>query len=268
MRIMKDIQSERLEDSLSIDKVGIKNLRYPVIVKDKHYKSQATVASINMYVQLPKQFRGTHMSRFMEIISDLSRKRLNPDRIRQVLVQIKKSLDARAAHIEFFFPYFIDKAAPVSRSIGLVEHQCGLFGEHDESDRFRLVLEVNTYVLNLCPCSRELSAGKSAHNQRGKVTVKIQSGPLIWIEDIVKIIEESASSPVYPILKRSDEKAVMDHAHDKPRFVEDIVREIARKLESLHGVNWYSVEAENYESIHHHNVYAYIEKQMNPAELR
>ncbi len=257
---MIDVQSERLEDGLLINKVGVKNLKYPVIVKDKVFGSQATVASINMFVQLPKQYRGTHMSRFLEIINTESQVGLNREYIREILLQIKAVLKARAAHIEFFFPYFINKTSPTSRSVGLMEHQCGLFGSHDENDRFNLTLEVNTMVMNLCPCSRELSPGKSAHNQRSLVTVKLRTGPLIWIEDIVEIIEQSASSPVYPILKRADEKTVMDTAHDKPRFVEDIVREIATKLEAMDGVLWYSVESENYESIHHHNVYAYIEK--------
>jgi GTP cyclohydrolase IB len=258
---MIDVQSQILEKGRIIDKVGVKHLSYPIIEKDKLLGSQPTVASINMFVQLPARFRGTHMSRFLEIINHVARERITPARIRTILLRMKEVLAAKAAHIEFFFPYFIDRTAPVSKSKGLMEYDCGLYGSHTESGEFKLVLEVSAMVLNLCPCSKELSKGKSAHNQRSRVTVKIQSGPLIWIEDLIDIIETCASSPIYTVLKRSDEKYVMDHAHENPRFVEDIVREIASRIEQIEGVSWFSVESENMESIHNHNVYAYIEKQ-------
>jgi len=257
---MIDIQAELLTDSLPIDRVGIKNLKYPIIVKDKHKGSQNTIATINMFVQLPQQYRGTHMSRFLEVINDVGLRKINRNQIKKLLLKIKKALNAQAAHIEFFFPYFINRTAPVSKADSLMEYRCGLYGSHDNKEQFHLTLEVQAIVLTLCPCSKELSPEGSAHNQRSLITLKLRSGPLIWIEDIVAIIESSASSPIYSILKRADEKYVMDYAQQNPRFVEDIVREITKKLEGEKGIHWSSVAAENYESIHNHNAYAYLER--------
>jgi GTP cyclohydrolase IB len=257
---MIDLQSEIIEGGIEIDRVGIKGLSYPILVKDKLQGSQYTVAKINMYVNLPNHFRGAHMSRFLEILHQVGVYKINRKRIKLLLLNMKEILSAKAAHLEIFFPYFVKKPAPISKVEGLNEYQCGLYGSHDENNNFSLVLEVNAMVLNLCPCSRELSPNTSAHNQRGRATVKIKSGPLIWIEDVIEIIESSASSPIYSTLKRVDEKYVMDNAHNKPRFVEDIVREIAFKLTNLDGILWYCVECENFESIHNHNAYAMIEK--------
>ena len=256
---MIDLQSEIIEGGIAINKVGVKNLRYPITVKDKALGFQNTVADLNMYVNLPKHFRGTHMSRFLEIISKISRSHIDRSLIRQILLTMKKKLDAQAAHIEIFFPYFVERTAPVSLSKSLMEYSCGLYGEHDCQNRFHLTLEINAMVLNLCPCSKELSTNTSAHNQRSRVTVKLQTGPMIWIEDVIDIIESSSSSPIYTLLKRVDEKYIMDQAFDRPRFVEDIVREIAGKLRTIDGLMWFSIASENYESIHNHNAYAYIE---------
>jgi GTP cyclohydrolase IB len=257
---MIDVQSERLRNGLPIDKVGVKDLKYPIIVKDKELGSQHTVANINMYVSLPREFRGTHMSRFLEVIQEAGLRKISRKHIRTILLKIKEVLNAEAAHIEIFFPYFLNRSAPVSRAEGLMEYQCALYGEHDSNNRFHLILEVSANVLTLCPCSRELSPDTSAHNQRGHVTVQLNSGPLIWIEDIVGIIESCASSPIFTVLKRVDEKHVMDHAHNNPRFVEDIVRMTAEKLNTLHGVHWFKVAAENFEAIHNHNAYACLER--------
>lgn len=200
------------------------------------------------------------MSRFLEIIHKISREKINRKKIRSILTSTKEILGAKSAQMEVYFPYFIKKEAPVSKAQALMEYECALFGTHDEKDEFQLILEVNALVLNLCPCSRELSPEASAHNQRSRVTVRMQSGPLIWIEDIIDLIESCASSPIFTVLKRVDEKYVMEKAHNNPRFVEDIVRQIASKLENLEGVCWFSVESENFESIHTHNVYACIER--------
>lgn len=258
---MLDLQSEILKDGREIDKVGVKKVRYPIIVKDKKQKSQPSVATVNMFVQLPKQFRGAHMSRFLEALNRVGGKMISPRIIKEMLLDIKKVLEAEAAHVEMFFPYFIEKNAPASGAKSFMEYHCALYGSHYGDDQFRLILEVNSMVLNLCPCSKEISPDASAHNQRSKVTVKLESGPLIWIEDIVNIIEKSASSPIYTLLKRQDEKYVMDAAHNEPRFVEDVVRIIASKLDQIDGIHWYSVASENYESIHNHNAYAYIERK-------
>mgnify|MGYP000906760089 FL=1 len=259
---MIDPQSEILENGMKIDKVGVKNLRYPIVVKDKLLKSQSTVATVNMFVELPDHFRGTHMSRFLEVMEKVGREKINPGIIRSLLVMLKEKLNARTAHIELFFPYFIEKKAPASGVPSLMEYSCGLFGKHNDRDEFDLLLEVRAMVMNLCPCSRELSPNGSAHNQRSEVTVKIRSTAMIWIEDLIAIIEQASSSPIYSLLKRSDEKCVMDHAHNNPRFVEDIVREIATRIEQESGIQWFSVESENFESIHKHNVYACIQKQI------
>ena len=200
------------------------------------------------------------MSRFLEIINEVAREKIGPKKIRSILLQMKEVLSADTAQIEIYFPYFIQQSAPVSHSKSLMEYNCALIGSHESTDRFTLILEVKAMVLNLCPCSKELSSKASAHNQRSMVTVRVNSDALIWIEDLVSIIESSASSPTYTILKRADEKFVMDHAHENPRFVEDIVREIASKLDKIQEIKWYSVGSENYESIHNHNVYGYIEK--------
>lgn len=257
---MIDIQSQVIENGKTIDKVGVTNLSYPIVVMDKKYGKQHTIANIKMFVQLPDHFRGTHMSRFLEVLNRVGRTKITPSKINDILISIKQALKAKTAHITLCFPYFIDKDAPVSKAEGLREYLCCFEGTHDEFDCAHFYLDVKVTVMNLCPCSRELSPGKSAHNQRSEVSVRIKCDKLIWIEDVVEMVESSASSPVYTILKRSDEKAVMDQAHDNPKFVEDIVREIAHKLDAIEGVFYYRVESENFESIHHHNVYACIEK--------
>ncbi|MBN1879617.1 GTP cyclohydrolase I FolE2 [bacterium] len=259
---MIDIQSQHIDNGRTIDKVGVTNLSYPIVVMDKKYGEQHTVATIKMFVQLPEHFRGTHMSRFLEVLNKMGRTRITPGKIRDILISIKQVLKARTAHIALTFPYFIDQQAPVSKSEGLREYQCCFEGTHDENNSVHFSLEVHVTVLNLCPCSRELSVGKSAHNQRSEVRVRIKTDKLIWIEDVVALVEASASSPVYTVLKRVDEKAVMDKAHDNPRFVEDIVREVADRLEKTEGIYYYRVESENFESIHHHNVYACIERDL------
>nr|HPQ41546.1 GTP cyclohydrolase FolE2 [bacterium] len=232
----------------------------------RKYGSQHTVASVRMSVRLPRHFRGTHMSRFLEILNGVGRSRVTPVKVREMLRSIRDTLDADGAYLAFEFPYFIDKEAPESGSVGVRKYLCGFEGMLDDSGHTRFFLDVNVTVLNLCPCSRELSPGKSAHNQRSVVKIRLECNRMIWIEDIVEIAESSASSPVYTVLKRVDEKVVMDRAHDKPRFVEDIVREVASKLDALHGIRYYRVETENFESIHDHNVYACIEKEFDEVE--
>lgn len=263
---MIDIQSQTLSNGRTIDKVGVSNVSYPIVVMDRKYGSQHTVANVSMSVQLPKQFRGTHMSRFLEILNGVGRSRVTPAKVREMLRSIKETLDADAAYLSFEFPYFIDKEAPASKSVGVRKYICGFEGVLDHDGNTRFYLDVNVTVLNLCPCSRELSVGKSAHNQRSEVKIRIECNRMIWIEDVVAIAESSASSPVYTVLKRIDEKVVMDRAHDNPRFVEDIVREVAGKLDDLPGIRYYRVESENFESIHDHNVYACIETEVDAVE--
>jgi len=260
---MIDVQAQKIKNGRVIDKVGVTDVSYPIVVMDKKYGSQHTIAKARMSVQLPREFRGTHMSRFLEILNSVGRSRITPGKIKDILVSIKTVLDAEAAHVLLEFPYFIDKAAPVSGAEGMREYQCGFEGILDEHGEVHFFLDLTVTVMNLCPCSRELSIGKSAHNQRSTVNVRLKCNKLVWIEDVVDIIESCASSPVYTLLKRVDEKEVMDLAHDKPRFVEDIVREISTKLDLIEGILYYRIESENYESIHDHNVYACIEQDFS-----
>ncbi len=256
MKDIKDIQSQPDFRKIAIDKVGVKDISYPIVVLDKKNKFQHTIASVNMYVDLPHHFKGTHMSRFIEILNE-HRGEITVKNFPDILAKMKKRFNAQTAHMEVGFPYFIEKAAPVSKAKGLMEYRCRFTGSLGDKKDF--VLEITVPVTTLCPCSKEISR-KGAHNQRGIVKVNLRFKGFIWIEDIIKIVEASASSPVYSLLKRPDERYVTEHAYDNPRFVEDVVREVASKLEALKGIIWFSIEAENLESIHNHSAYAYLEK--------
>jgi GTP cyclohydrolase I len=252
-----DIQSKHDKRNIPVDRAGVKNLRYPITVLDRTNKIQHTVGSINMYVSLPHRFRGTHMSRFIEILNEHHRE-LHIDTIEEILQKMKDRLHAQEAHMEVVFPYFIEKTAPVSGAKSLMEYRCSYRGTL--SDKADFILSVEIPVTTLCPCSKELS-DRGAHNQRSIVTIRIRSRKLVWIEEIVSYAEESASSPLYALLKRRDEKAVTERAYDNPMFVEDIVREIASKCNTESRIIWYSVESENFESIHNHSAYACIERK-------
>lgn len=256
MKNTKDIQSQPDFRKIAIDKVGVKDISYPIVVLDKKNKFQHTIASVNMYVDLPHHFKGTHMSRFIEILNE-HKGEITVKNFAGILAKMKKRFNAKTAHMEVEFPYFIEKAAPVSKANGLMEYRCRFAGSLGDKKDF--VLEVTVPVTTLCPCSKEISK-KGAHNQRGIVKVNLRFKGFIWIEDIIKIVEASASSPVYSLLKRPDERYVTEHAYDNPRFVEDVVREVASKIEALKGIIWFSIEAENMESIHNHSAYAYLEK--------
>ncbi len=256
---MRDIQSETDHRNLEIQKVGVKGLRYPIVVQDRENGNQHTVAEIQMAVHLPHNFRGTHMSRFLEILN-CHRGNIASDNLHEILSEMREKLDAEVAHMELEFPYFIEKTAPVSGAKGLQEYVCrfegSLGGSEADSD---FVLVVKVPVTTLCPCSREISS-YGAHNQRSIVTLSVRFNGFVWIEDLVDVAEKSASCALYPLLKRKDEKYVTEYAYDNPRFVEDVVRECALHLEAVEDVCWYRVEAENYESIHNHNAYALLEK--------
>jgi len=252
-----DLQSQRDKRKIPVDRVGVKNLRYPITVLDRANKIQHTVGSINMYVSLPHRFRGTHMSRFIEILNEHHRE-LHIDVIEEILQKMKDNLHAEEAHMEVVFPYFIEKTAPVSRATSLMEYHCSYMGTL--SDKADFILSVEIPVTTLCPCSKELS-DRGAHNQRSIVTIRIRTKKLVWIEEVIAYAEESASSPLYALLKREDEKAVTEQAYDNPMFVEDMVREIAKKCNADPRIVWYSIESENFESIHNHRPYACIERK-------
>ncbi len=256
---MEDIQNHKDHRNIDIDQVGVKGIRYPITVLDKDMGEQQTVAEINMYVNLPRYYKGTHMSRFVEILNEHSR-RISLENFAEILAEMKERLNAQSAHMEIAFPYFIKKCAPVTGSEGLMEYRCIFKGSLDSGTDLMIIIHVP--ISTLCPCSKEISEF-GAHNQRGEVRLQVRFKKFVWIEDLIKIVEESASTDVYSVLKREDEKYVTEKAYQNPMFVEDIVREIAVKLNNDSNITWFAVESENFESIHNHNAYAYIEKRKN-----
>jgi GTP cyclohydrolase I len=252
---MNDIQSQRDHRKIEINKVGVKNIRYPITVLDKAKGVQHTVASVNMYVDLPHHFKGTHMSRFVEILNkykgDIAIKNLS-----KILMEMKSKLKAKTAHIEVEFSYFIEKEAPVSKSKSLMEYICRFSGSSNQKEDFYVGITVP--ITTVCPCSKEISEF-GAHNQRSLVTVNLRFKKFIWIEDIIQLVEDCASCDLYSILKRPDEKFVTEKAYENPMFVEDVVREVAKKLKKDPNITWFTVESENFESIHNHSAYAYVE---------
>lgn len=253
---LQDTQSQKDYRSLPINKVGIRNLKYPIAVKDKDIKIQHTIATISMYVDLPKHYKGTHMSRFLEIIEKNNRE-IHINSIFQILDEMKKQLKASASHIEVEFPFFMCKEAPISKRKSLMDYKVK-FHAVKETEKEDFIMTVKVPVTTLCPCSKNISK-YNAHNQRGEVTVSIRFNNSIWIEDIIKIVEESSSCDLYALLKREDEKYVTEKAYENPVFVEDLVRNVVLKLRQNKNITWYTVEAENFESIHNHNAYALIE---------
>ena len=251
-----DVQNGLDNRNISIDKVGIKNLQYPITVLDRKSGYQHTVANINMYVDLPSKNKGTHMSRFVEILH-LFRPEVSLKKITDVLEQMKKHLNAASSHIEVTFPYFIEKKAPVSNSPGLMDYTCSFLGSSDPEGKVDLVVEVTVPISSVCPCSKEISEC-GAHNQRGQVRVCTRFKKFIWIEDMIELVEKSASCEVFSVLKRVDEKYVTECGFANPKFVEDVVRDIAVGLKADDNNTWYSVSAENFESIHNHSAYAHI----------
>jgi GTP cyclohydrolase I len=258
---MRDVQKSRDTRNIPINKVGVKDISYPIVVMDKRRELQHTVARVNMYVDLPHHFKGTHMSRFIEIFNSY-RENIGLNNMEVILRKMKEKLGADSAHLEIEFPYFIEKKAPVSGAASLVEYTCEFIGSLTTELDF--VLGIKIPVTSLCPCSKELSR-YGAHNQRSIITLKVRYRDFVWIEDLVEIIETCGSSPVYSLLKRVDEKFVTEHAYENPRFVEDIVREATLQLTEIENITWFSVEVENFESIHKHSAYAAIERDKRPG---
>ncbi|MDR1045054.1 MAG: GTP cyclohydrolase FolE2 [Candidatus Adiutrix sp.] len=253
---MEDVQSRPDTRNIKIDKVGVKDIRYPITVMDKAREAQRTVASVNMYVDLPHHYKGTHMSRFIEVLSH-HRDSISTQSIPVMLSDMKKRLNAATAHLELTFPYFIEKKAPVSGAVSLMEYTCSLFGSQDGGE-LDLTVGVTVPITTLCPCSKEISSF-GAHNQRGLVKAVVRYSKFFWMEDLIRLVETSCSSEVFSLLKRSDEKYVTEAAYENPMFVEDVVREVAVRLLADDTFTWFSIAAENFESIHNHSAYAYIE---------
>jgi GTP cyclohydrolase I len=254
---LTDKQNEPDIRGLRIDKVGVRGLRIPLQVRDKSHQLQNTVARVGMFVDLPKEFKGTHMSRFVEVLNSHGSV-VHVENIPDMLRAMQAKLQAQTAHLEMEFPYFLVKKAPVSGKEGVLDYNVRFDASMNGND-LDFLLTVRVTVTTLCPCSKAISK-YGAHNQRGEVTVQVRSDRIVWIEEIIALVESSGSSEMYSLLKREDEKAVTERAYENPVFVEDLVRNVALRLNAHPDVAWYKVEAENYESIHNHNAYACIEK--------
>lgn len=260
--VLKDTQNEPDERRLAIDRVGVKNLRYPIRVRDRARDSQETVALVQLTVDLPHHFKGTHMSRFLEVLHSHG-PLLHIESMGDLLRQLTRKLDSECAHVDFEFPYFIQKSAPVSEAIGFLDYIVR-FSASLHKGQYDFVMTVVVPVTTLCPCSRAISE-RGAHNQRGQVTLALRFREIVWIEEAIRFAEESASSELYSVLKRTDEKAVTERAYDNPVFVEDLVRNVSLRCRQDPRIIWHRVEVENFESIHNHNAYARIEWPDHPS---
>jgi len=275
---MPDVQNEADSREIPLTKVGVKGLEYPIRVLDKVKKVQHTTARVDLFANLPHDFKGTHMSRFIEIFHRY-REDLSMRRFLEMLSGIREDLEAESAFGSMAFPYFVEKKAPVSQLPGIVSCQCLYRGRVNvipadardspmggASARY-FTVSVSVPVNTVCPCSRAIS-DRGAHNQRGIVTVELELGAFFWLEDIITLVENAASSPVYSLLKREDEKYITEHAYDNPKFVEDLVRDVYVKIRELNSFPRFSVEAENFESIHNHSAYAFAEYQQGQTSAK
>ena len=260
---MRDVQSQDDDRRIPIDKVGVNDLRYPITVLDRDHSVQHTIATLTLSVSLPHHFKGTHMSRFIEILNE-HRGEVTMRTLPTILHSMKKRLEAESAHVEVYFPYFLERSAPVSEASALVDYEC-YFRGNSNGTQDDFVVGVKVPVTSLCPCSKAIS-DYGAHNQRGQITIEVRSLPteggeptIIWIEELIEIAEKSASAPVYALLKRADERHVTMQAYDNPVFVEDMVRNVAARLQSDDRVSWFSVHVVNDESIHNHGAFAQLE---------
>lgn len=286
---MRDIQNEEDTREIPLQKVGVKGVKYPVCVLDKNKKIQNTTAEVNLFVNLPHNFKGTHMSRFIEVFHKYH-KDITMLHFLDMLEEMRFKLDAQKAYGSITFPYFIEKKAPVTGAEGIMQYICSYEGECGgagagtgtsaagtgigvgsgvaeanvagsgvgaASGVRKFYVSIQVPIATLCPCSKAIS-DYGAHNQRGLVKVKLLYKDFFWIEDVIQMIEDCASTPLYTLLKRKDEKHVTEYAYDNPRFVEDVVREVYLGLKKM-NFTWFTVEAETEESIHNHNAYAYTE---------
>lgn len=262
---LADLQNSSDDRGLGIDQVGVCDLRYPITVLDRANREQHTVATVSLSVSLPHHFKGTHMSRFVEILNR-HRGEITMRTLPAILDEMKERLDAERSHIEVCFPYFVERAAPVSGATALMDYACSFIAEANGGTH-DFVLGIEVPVLSLCPCSKEIS-DYGAHNQRGVVSIEVRTVPepdgtpaMLWLEELIDAAEQAASAPVYPLLKRPDERHVTMHSYDNPRFVEDIVRNVAQTLRGDVRVAWFRVRVVNQESIHNHSAFAVIEFQ-------
>src|SRR5690554_5120341 len=254
---IEDVQNIADKRKIAIDKVGIKDIKHPVKVSDRTTGEQHTVANFNMYVKLPHHFKGTHMSRFVEIPNQHERE-ITVKSFREMLGEMTERLDAESGYIEMNFPYFVNKEAPISKVRSLMDYDVTFIGEIKGKET-TMTVKVVVPVTSLCPCSKNIS-DYGAHNQRSHVTLTVRVDSFVWIEDLIDLVEKQASCEIYGLLKRPDEKYVTERAYDNPKFVEDMVRDVAAKLNEDERINAYIVESENFESIHNHSAYVLISK--------
>ena len=260
---MDDVQNELDHRRIPIDQVGVSELRCPIVVLDRQFQQQQTVATLTMSVNLPHHFKGTHMSRFVEVLND-HRGEVTMRTVPAILRDLKGRLQAESARIQVAFPYFLERTAPASGARALMDYECSFVGDLN-GGQADFILGVRVPVTSLCPCSKAIS-DYGAHNQRGLIAINVRSvatptgdPELIWIEELIELAERSASAPVYPLLKRADERHVTMQAYDNPVFVEDIVRNIAVRLQEDARVSWFEVHVVNHESIHNHSAFARLE---------
>ncbi|MCH8507294.1 MAG: GTP cyclohydrolase FolE2 [Phycisphaerales bacterium] len=252
---MPDVQASRDTRRVAIDRVGVKEVVYPIRLATRDGGEQRSVATISMYVALPQEQKGTHMSRFLEVLNEHAGEPFRPEDIPTLTRAIRDRLKAEQAHFEAKFVYFIEKHAPVTGAPGLMNYEVSFectANSHDD-----LIMSVAAPATSLCPCSKEISE-YGAHNQRCRIEAKVRTDGVLWIEDLVELLEKAASHPVYAVLKRPDEKFVTEKAFENPKFVEDIVRDLAMAMDDEDRITWYSISSENFESIHSHNAYAEI----------
>jgi len=252
-----DIQSSKDSRNIAIDKVGVRGVTYPIKVLDRKNEFQHTIGTFELTVDLPHDFKGTHMSRFIEVLSE-HQSEISVHALPKILKGLKERLNAETSHLKVVFPFFREKAAPVTGKTSMMEYSCGFNASSNHTEDFEML--VKAMVTTLCPCSKEISA-YGAHNQRGLVTARVRFNNHLWLEELIDMIEANASSSLYPLLKRPDEKYVTEHAYDNPRFVEDMVREVALAFDAESRITSYEIEVENYESIHAHNAYAYLKRE-------
>ena len=254
---MKDVQNISDDRGIAIQNVGVSDVHLPFLIKTKHGSFQSVLAKISLTVDLPKEYKGTHMSRFIEILSEWSQKPVSSHEMKFILADTITKLDAEYAQMDIQFKYFIEKTAPVSGLRSMLDVDCMFSAKLTKDQPLDFTLGVNVPFTSLCPCSKEISAF-GAHNQRGlmKVKVKYHSGEFIWIEDLVTLMEAEGSCPVYPLLKREDEKYVTEYAYKNAKFVEDVLRDLVLSLRQQTYIRWFDIQCENYESIHNHSAYA------------
>lgn len=251
-----DVQGSADNRKIAINKVGIKDIRHPVVVRDRSNGLQHTIATFSMFVFLPHHFKGTHMSRFVKILND-HEKEISVESFNEMLTEMSELLEADSGYIDMHFPYFVNKKAPVSGVESLLDYNVSLIGEINNG-KTQTRTRVQVPVTSLCPCSKSI-ADYGAHNQRSHVTVDVKTKGFVWIEEIIELVEKQASCELFGLLKRPDEKYVTERAYNNPKFVEDMVRDVAGKLNEDDRIRSYILESENFESIHNHSAYALIE---------